>query len=160
RLADYAIYLVVRIFVCVIQVLTVEASIAIADVLAWLAYRLDRRHRAVALEHLRLAFPDRYTEVQRDLIVRGVYRHFCGLLIEIVHLRRRLHLGNWNKYLDLTGARPVIEGMLSERPLMIVTGHFGNWEMAGYALGLLGFTSYAVARPLDNPYLDDFLRRF
>jgi KDO2-lipid IV(A) lauroyltransferase len=32
--------------------------------------------------------------------------------------------------------------------------------MAGYALGLLGFTSYAVARPLDNVYLDDFLRQF
>src|SRR5256714_2930426 len=27
-------------------------------------------------------------------------------------------------------------------------------------LGLLGFKSYAVARPLDNPYLDDFLHRF
>jgi KDO2-lipid IV(A) lauroyltransferase len=32
--------------------------------------------------------------------------------------------------------------------------------MAGYALGLLGFPAHAVARPLDNPYLDDFLRRF
>jgi KDO2-lipid IV(A) lauroyltransferase len=43
---------------------------------------------------------------------------------------------------------------------MIVTGHFGNWELAGYALGLLGFRTYAIARPLDNPYLDDFLRQF
>jgi KDO2-lipid IV(A) lauroyltransferase len=32
--------------------------------------------------------------------------------------------------------------------------------MAGYTLGLLGFKSYAVARPLDNPYLDEFLHRF
>src|SRR5208282_1063422 len=29
-----------------------------------------------------------------------------------------------------------------------------------YVLGLLGVKSYAVARPLDNPYLEDFLRRF
>src|SRR5207253_144538 len=84
---------------------------------------------------------------QRDRIVRGVYRHFCRLLIEIIHLPRRLHTNNWKQYLDLTDARPVIEGMLSGRPLMIVTGHFGNWEMAGYVLGLLGFTSYAAARP-------------
>jgi len=42
----------------------------------------------------------------------------------------------------------------------VVTGHFGNWEMAGYCLGLLGFPTHAIARPLDNPFLDDFVRRF
>jgi KDO2-lipid IV(A) lauroyltransferase len=31
--------------------------------------------------------------------------------------------------------------------------------MGGYALGLLGFRSFAIARKLDNPYLDDFFRR-
>src|SRR6516162_300607 len=50
--------------------------------------------------------------------------------------------------------------MLSGRPVMIVTGHFGNWEMAGYGLGLLGFTTHAIARRLDNPYLDAFLGTF
>jgi KDO2-lipid IV(A) lauroyltransferase len=44
--------------------------------------------------------------------------------------------------------------------LLIVTGHFGNWEMGGYALGLFGFATHAIARPLDNPYLDDFMRTF
>jgi KDO2-lipid IV(A) lauroyltransferase len=32
--------------------------------------------------------------------------------------------------------------------------------MGGYILGLLGFKVHAVARPLDNPYVDDFLRSF
>src|SRR5438093_1250490 len=49
---------------------------------------------------------------------------------------------------------------LAVRPVLSVTGHFGNWEMAGYALGLLGFRSSAVARRLDNPHLDRFLARF
>ena len=41
-----------------------------------------------------------------------------------------------------------------------MTGHFGNWELAGYGLGALGLRTYAVSRPLDNPYLEAFLRRF
>jgi Kdo2-lipid IVA lauroyltransferase/acyltransferase len=32
--------------------------------------------------------------------------------------------------------------------------------MGGYVLGLLGFTTHAIARELDNPYLDGFLRGF
>jgi KDO2-lipid IV(A) lauroyltransferase len=54
----------------------------------------------------------------------------------------------------------VVDLVLSGRPLLLVTGHFGNWEIGGYVLGLVGLTTHAVARPLDNPYLDDFLRRF
>jgi KDO2-lipid IV(A) lauroyltransferase len=42
----------------------------------------------------------------------------------------------------------------------MVTGHFGNWEMGGYVLGLLGFHTYAIARRLDNPHLDHFLNGF
>src|SRR5438093_325779 len=49
---------------------------------------------------------------------------------------------------------------LAVRPVLSVTGHFGNWEMAGYAVGLLGFRSSAVARRLDNRHLDRFLGRF
>src|SRR5205823_6564805 len=33
-------------------------------------------------------------------------------------------------------------------------------EMAGYALGLFGFQTYAIARRIDNPYLDRFLASF
>jgi KDO2-lipid IV(A) lauroyltransferase len=46
------------------------------------------------------------------------------------------------------------------RSFLLVTGHLGNWEMTGYIFGLLGFRTYAIARPLDNPFLDRFLRRF
>jgi KDO2-lipid IV(A) lauroyltransferase len=159
-IADYSVYLIVRLFVAIMQVLTVRASFAVADLLAWLAYRVDKRHRAVALENLRLAFGDRYTEAQREVVVRSVYRHFCRLLVEIIHLPRRMHINNWKNYLDMSAGGPIIDSLTSDRPLMIVTGHFGNWEMAGYAIGLLGFSTYAVARPLDNPHLDDFLRRF
>src|SRR6185436_19397024 len=46
------------------------------------------------------------------------------------------------------------------RPIVMVSGHFGNFEMGGYVAGLLGFPSHTVARTLDNPYLDRFIRRF
>src|ERR1019366_696090 len=44
--------------------------------------------------------------------------------------------------------------------VLCVTGHFGNWELAGYSIGLFGFHAHAIARPLDNPYLDRYLRTF
>ncbi len=128
--------------------------------LAWLAYHMDRRHRRVAINNLQHAFPGRWNLVQVDRIVRATYRHFCGVILEIIHLPRRLNPYNWVSYLEIPPNRRLVESLLSGRPLLLVTGHFGNWEMAGYVLGLLGFTGHAVARPLDNPFLDEYLRRF
>lgn len=160
RVADYLVYVVVRFLVCVLQGISYDAARAWAAGLAWLAFRIDRRHRDVARDNLRHAFPGGYSDEQLTAMVRRVYLHFCILLVELVHLRRRLHPNNWRRHLDLSQARPMVDWLLSGRPLLLVTGHFGNWEMGGYALGLLGFRTCAVARPLDNPFLDDFLRRF
>ena len=94
------------------------------------------------------------------MIARGVYEHFCTVLIEIMHMPRRFHLHNYKQSTVLRNSQQMIGVLFSGRPVLFVTGHFGNWEMAGYALGLFGFHTHAIARPLDNPYLDQFLRNF
>lgn len=160
RTTNVVIYLLVRLLVCFLQCLSLELGGKFARALAWLAYHLDRRHREVALDNLRKGLPGQYTEGELDMMVRDVYRHFCTVLVEMVTLPRKLHPRNWRRHIHISAGRHVVELLLSGRPLLIVTGHFGNWEMAGYALGMLGFQTHAVARPLDNPYLDRFLRRF
>src|SRR3954468_22739913 len=160
RVLGYLVYLVVRLVVGVAQALTIEQSYALAEVIARVAYRLDRRHRQVGMENLRLAFGDRYSEAERDRIVRDVYRHFCMMLMEILHIPRKLHPTTWRERITLVGHEPVVDRLLKGGPVIMVTGHFGNWEMAGYLFGVFGFPPNSVARTLDNPYLDAFLRRF
>jgi Kdo2-lipid IVA lauroyltransferase/acyltransferase len=160
RTLDFLVYLAIRLLVCVIQAMPLEMALGFAGLLARLAYAIDRRHREAARENLQHAFGAEMDDRERDRVVRSVYRHFCRLLMEIIFLPRRMRLHNWRQFITLRGQRLFVDHLLSGRPLLIVTGHFGNWEMAGYTLALLGFRTHAVARPLDNPYLDDFLRSF
>jgi KDO2-lipid IV(A) lauroyltransferase len=161
RVFDYAVYLAVRLAVCLFQAVSLSTAHAVVAWLAWLAFTVDRRHRLVALENLRKAFPNRYSEAELNRLVLATYRHFFTLMVEISLLPRKVHRHNAAYYFDL-GSRghAVLELLRSERPLLIVTGHFGNWELAGFGLGAHGFRTYAVARPLDNPYLEEFLRGF
>jgi KDO2-lipid IV(A) lauroyltransferase len=156
---DYFVYLLIRIVVAVVQILSRTAAFRLADLLAALAYRVDRRHRLVADENLRFAFPH-LDDRQRDQLVRRVYRHFCRVLIEIIHLPRIFTVSTWKHYTELVNGGGVVSGLVGDRPLLLVTCHFGNWELAGFALGALGFRTYAIARTLDNPYLNTFLLRF
>ena len=157
---DYLVYFVVRLVVCVLQALSFQAACAFARFLAWVVYHVDKRHRRVAQENLAKAFPGRFDDAESDRIVRNVYRHFCTVLMEILHIQRKLHVHTWKDYAYLVNGERIIDAMLSGRPLLIVTGHYGNWEMAGYIIGLAGFRTHAIARPLDNPYVDDYLRAF
>jgi KDO2-lipid IV(A) lauroyltransferase len=159
RVVDFLVYLGVRLGVGVIQTLSYRAACTLAESLAWLLYHLDARHRNVALDNLRHAFPGRYSEAELHRKVRAVFRHFCTLLIDIIHIPRKLHVNNWRDHVELD-QRHWVNLLLGDRPLLLVTGHFGNWEVGGYVLGLLGFTTHAIARPLDNPFLDDYLRLF
>lgn len=157
---DYVVYLAVRAVVCLVQALSYSQARALAHGLAWIAFRVDRRHREVAKENLLHAFPNRYSEDQLNRLVLQVYQHFLTLIMEIAHLPRKLHVGNWRKYIELVNSQVMLQAITSGRPLLIVTGHFGNWEMAGFALGLLGFKTFAVARVLDNIHLEKYLKQF
>lgn len=159
-IADYLVYLAVRVLVCLIQSLSFDAGCQLAKGLAWLVYKIDKRHRLVAIENLQKSFPGKYSDSEIDRIVRNVYAHFCTILVEIMHLPRRLHLHNYKRSIVLREPAKIADVLLSGRPVLFVTGHFGNWEMGGYVIGMFGFKAHAIARPLDNPYLDDFLRSF
>ena len=50
--------------------------------------------------------------------------------------------------------------LVDYRPLVAVTGHYGNFEVAGYVTGIFGMPSYTVARKLDNEFLDKFINDF
>jgi Kdo2-lipid IVA lauroyltransferase/acyltransferase len=161
RWLDYLAYLAVRFVVAFAQMLSIEQSYALARLLAWLIYKVDARHRKVGIDNLVQAFGDRFTEPERDQIVRGVYRHFCMMLMEILHAPRKLHLENWRASVELAGLAPVMDHLISgDRPLIVLTGHYGNWELAGFLFGMFGFPTVAVARTLDNPYLERYLREF
>jgi Kdo2-lipid IVA lauroyltransferase/acyltransferase len=159
---DYVVYLAVRVLVCVVQAVPLGVAEVLAAGIAWVAYHLNRRHRAVAVENLRHAFPT-LSDNAIDRRVRAVYQHFCLLLIEIIHLPRKLHSNNWRRFGEYAfpgDTRRILECLQGARSVLFVTGHFGNWEMGGYLIALLGFKVYGIARPLDNPYLDRYLRRF
>ena len=81
---DYLAYLVVRSLVAFAQMLSIEQSYGLARFLGWVLYKVDERHRQVGLDNLKHAYGDAMSEIERDQIVRGVYCHFCTMLMEIL----------------------------------------------------------------------------
>lgn len=159
RISEYLVYLVVRIFVCVIQSVRIETCATISGGLAILACDLFRVRRQVVDENLQNAFPE-LDERQRRGLARRMWRHLFLMVCEVAHVPRKIHETNWRDHVRVDRIRELTGHLLEPRPTLVVSGHFGNFEVAGYICGLLGFPSFTIARPIDNPYLHRYLNRF
>ena len=119
--------------------------------------RLDRRHRRVVADNLRLAFPD-MDSVVRDEVVAASFRNWGRLIAEAVHAdffieKARLD-PDWKSV-----AAAVAEGREGGRGLLLLTAHTGNFEMLARIFGSLVAPVAVFHRPLGTSEVDDFLVR-
>lgn len=160
RLTDFAAYFGCRIGMCILQSLSPSLALWTVESAASIFFRFNRRRRAVAVDNLRHAFPGRYNDEELDEMALKIYRHFATALLDILLMPRKLTSGNWRHSLCL-GEYPRLQAILDTgRPIIVLTAHYGNWEVAAHCLGLAGVRSHLVARPIDNPYLDDLARTY
>lgn len=117
--------------------------------------RLDQRHLRIAEDNLGRAFPDWDAQRRRETAL-GVYGHFGRVLLDILWMARR-DRDAILRLVDVSGAEHVEAAAAAGRGVILVTAHFGNWEVHGMAHGWLFGPIGVVARPLDNPSLDALL---
>lgn len=156
---DFSVYLLVRFFVAFVQVLPADMGDQFCRTFAKLFARGVRVRRKTFAENMRLIFPDA-PPAHHQALCEAMWHHLLLMVCEIAWAPRRLHLCNWNQSIRLRDNKVMLSHLLSQRPTILVTGHYGNFEVGGYVIGLMGFPTVTIARRLDNPYLHDFLESF
>lgn len=159
RLKDLVVYAAVRLIIAAIQVMPLSMCAQFSRTLAYLAAQVFRIRGKLVDENLRLSFPE-LSDEQRLVVTRQMWEHLFLLLCEVVLAPRKIHETNWRKYINKNDQGVMSKYLLDSRPVAFVSGHFGNFEMGALTMGLFGFPGFAVARDLDNPYLDKLIRSF
>lgn len=161
KVKQWLVYLMMRCIICVVQTLPIETCQTMSRGLAWLAHDGLKIRRKIVEENLRHAFPNRSPAEYRRLALH-MWEHVFLMVCELAQMPRKVHDTNWRDHVFMSKAdmRSYVNAMLSERPAIVVSGHYGNFEVGGIISGLLGFPTFTVARPLDNPYLHRFITSF
>jgi len=156
---NYLIYVVVRILFCTVQALRIETCHAIIRPMAWILADVLRIRADVVDDNLRHAFPA-WSPAKRQAIARRQWEHLLLMIVEIAHTPRKIHLTNWRDHVRFHNKRELVGRLLDDRPCVLLSGHFGSFEVGGQVVGLFGFPTFTIARPLDNPFLDRFFNSF
>jgi KDO2-lipid IV(A) lauroyltransferase len=154
------VYLALRCWTLLIRSFPIELNLRSARIVGRVWWRCSRRHRERALEHLRTALGADYSEAQLADIGRRSFEHLAEVyLVEFLQTGRLVNVASWSRYIELDELGPALREILSDRGVILLTAHFGNFELLGYALTTLGLPLTALMRPLDNEYLTRYVVR-
>ncbi len=121
-------------------------------------HALDARHRERVAHQVQSALGSTCPPDHAADIARRMYRHLGTMLAEFVRLPS-LTATSLADHVDWGGQDEQIREVFARgRGAIFATGHIGNWEFNGFAFHLLGYSAGAVARPLDNPLLERYIR--
>lgn len=132
------------------------AALRVGRALGRLAWSVSGRDRNRALQHLALAFPG-LTETERRRIARQAFLHQGMNAAELLHLLRR-DAREILPHLEVEGWENMDAARAAGRPILLLTGHCGNWELIAVASHEGGVPLAAIARAADDPRLQQIVK--
>ena len=157
RLRHWFEYVALRAASGMLGALPLAAALRVGELAALVAYVLDRPHRRVGMRNLEIAFPDKRV-VERRRILRASFLNLGRMAAELAHLPRLSveRLRDMVRFADEDWWREAISWERSTG-VLVLSGHFGNWELLVFAHGMRGHPVHMVHRTIANPLVDRWL---
>lgn len=153
---NFAQYAAARTFASLLGLFPVNANLGTARLIGSVMWRVDAKHRKRALENLAASFPEKSDAELRHIGERSV-QNLMEFIMDTLFTPRMIHVETWHRYIHLDNLGESLKILLRQRGAIMLTAHYGNFEVLGYALATLGFETYSVARPIDNPLIDTWV---
>ena len=132
------------------------ASRALGMGIGKFAYWFLPRLRQVGMRNLEMAFPEKSIE-ERKLTLQGVYRSLGRLLSEVAKFPDYT-LENVQRFTVHDGLENYLAACERGKGVLFMTAHIGGWEIGSFVQSLYGYWLNIVARKLDNPLLERWVR--
>lgn len=133
-------------------------SPAAARTIAALWFRIDGKHRRIAIANLTRALGPERSDAEIRSLALDVFENITRILCEIgwsFHQRRE----DLQRYVEIRDVQHVRTALAKGKGVLVLTAHIGNWELMAAISPILGIPVHALYRPLDFKPLDLFFVR-
>ena len=142
-------------FIYLLSVLPFRALYLLSDGFYLLLYHVIGYRKKVVFANLRNSFPNK-TDVEIIAIQKRFYRYFCDLFLETFKTLS-ISPATMLKHCSMDpAAEALFNGFAAEnKSIVIVMGHYGNWEWAGNTFSLrCKHQLYVIYHPLGNKHFN------
>jgi KDO2-lipid IV(A) lauroyltransferase len=128
----------------------------IADFLGGILFNVAKKHRRIVLDNLTYAFGHEKQPEEIEKIARQVFINLVHVVLEIAW-SLQLDERHLSKHFKIDGYHHIKKAYEKGKGVLVLTAHFGNWELLSVIGGMIKFPQSVVVRPLDFKPLDHFV---
>ncbi len=125
----------------------------VGDALGALVFHVTGMRKKLVMEHLARVFGMSGDSEKLRTMSRSVYRQLGRTAVEHARLLAG-RTADLRDQLDVSGEEHIARARNGGRGVILITGHFGYWELLGATVAMLGYPITVVAKKLHNPAVD------
>lgn len=144
-------YALLRLVLGILRVFPLPVVSKIGQWLGTFVASLPAQVNQIARGNIRLCFPEKSETEVREIHEKAT-QNFIQTLLEmpkIYHLNQK----NFFKHVDVSG----IEHLRNDSSRLILSAHYGNWELVNKTIGFYGIAMASIYRRANNPYVDNYI---
>ena len=130
----------------------------ILNTLANIIYLFDFSHRKIAKINLDFAFKDELSEKRKQEIIKKCYKNIVYNLADFVK-NQGISKEDLSKKIIFENREILDEAIKKKEKIILITAHYGNWELIPLAIGAFFGSMTIIGRPLESKKMDEILRK-
>jgi len=134
-------------------------ALRIAWLMVWLAFPFLKTQRRVIAENFRHILGRELKPGEGDALARRVMRNYATCMADLLRSPQMCRLRNLDRLVPFQDNFEELDRRLAGgKPLILVTAHCGNWDMAGVLMAYLGYPIVAVFERITTGLSEAFNR--
>ena len=158
KIRDHLFFLLLQLIIMMLRLMPRRMAIGFMKSTGRLIFRLAGSERTRTIRQLTMALGKEKTASEIEAIACRVFMHFAAISVDFVRLPDIIRQGI-NNLIDTQGMEHLDKAMAEGKGVIMITGHFGNWELLGAWLAQNGYPLKVVGTSLDDPRLDALVVR-
>ena len=126
--------------------------------LSRLIYFFDKKHRKIAHVNLELAYGDRLSNKKKEKIIKASYLNLMLLLIDFIK-NQGISKEDLLEKVTFKNETVLLNALKNDQKIILMTAHYGNWELLPLSLAAKFAPLTGVGRKLDSDVMDSILNK-
>lgn len=155
---DYIAYILVRFLNILFRFIPVSFTLWIGRRFGSIAFFFNKRRRLVAYANLKAAFAREKSPQELRATTKRVYQNVVQTFMEVLNLTK-VNRKYVDKYIEVVNMERIRDAAKSGRGTILLTAHFGDWEMSSLVSSVVGFPIMVLVREQKMKRLNELLNR-
>lgn len=150
-------YTAVRAIAALLKLLPRKQALEVGKKLGWALFKIMGSRHRIACDNILRCFPEK-SEKEASTIVRQCWENLGRGAAEFVQMPK-MSRAQLESFVEFSGLEHIQNSSRQGKGVLVLTGHYGAWELGAKFWPYTGLEMAVVARKVKNPMVNDWVTK-